>query len=250
MLGAGVMLAALAAAMGQTMPGTEGPKPICCFDKTFSAVIGEIGARFNDEKEALIDGVSVIGYDLYNKHSASETYIRGPNNTTIKVFELKDFTTNTHYKKMGNGTCEKTPLKRGYMFPPCIPGNATHVTDSTLGYSGVGQTLHDHHRHNHTHTFNQTKWQEWISGNHSFEFNRTRHHHSRLGLQFYEFEVPTVGNTGGRIKLGVTERNCIPVIEFFTGQVNGTFVELNMFFTSYHPGIEHMEVFDLPNDCT
>jgi len=247
-----VVLALIAAVQGQTMPGMMEEHPICCFDKTFSAVIGEIGATFGQDKEKLLDGVSVVGYDFYNKHSASETYFRGPNGTRIPVFELRDYKTNMHYRKVGNGTCTKEPLKRGYMFPPCIPGNATKISETSLGYSGVGQTVHQNHHHhdgNHSHTFNMTFWQQMHGPNPPFTYNQTRHHHSRLGVQFYEFDVPSVDGEGGRMKLGVTRHNCIPVIEIFTGTVNGSFFEMNMFFSNYKPGIEDMSTFDLPSDC-
>jgi len=252
MLAVVVLAFAMVAVKGQTMPGLMEQHPVCCFDKQFSAVVGEIGALgFGTDDEKLLDGVARIGYDFYNQHSASETYMRAPDGSRIPIFELKDYRTKMHYRKIGNNSCTKEPLTRGYMIPPCIPGNATKLSETNLGYSGVGQTLHGHHSHNHTHGFhfNQTMWQQFHSGNHSFTWNHTRHHHSRLGVQFYEFDVPDVNGNGGRLKMGVTMRECIPVIEIFTGHINGSFFEMNMFFNNYHPGIEDMTVFDLPSDC-
>jgi len=252
MLATVVLAFAVAAVQGQTMPGLLDEPAVCCFDKQFSAVVGEIGAfGLGADRERLLDGVAKLGYDFYNRHAATETYMRQPNGTVVPIFELRDFHTKMHYRKVGNNTCRKEPLTSGSMLPPCIPGNATKLFESSLGYSGVGETLHGHHSHNHTHGFhfNMTMWQQFHSGNHSFTWNHTRHHHSRLGVQFFEFDVPDVNGQSGRMKLGVTMRNCIPVIDIFTGTRHGQFYEMNRFFNDYHPGIEDMSVFDLPSDC-
>jgi len=205
---------ALASCVAVLLMGVWGQSPSgnqskCCFDKQWSAVISEIGGFFNPDGEKLIDGTTFISYDFYSSRQSTVSYIRGPNNTVIPVKELRDYYHNIHYKKTGNETCTQTPLVRGRMFPPCIPANATMVTMAALGYGT-----------------------------------------SQLPLVFWEFDVSGPnGSNGGRIKLGVTFNNCIPVIEIFNFDFNGTMVEMNVVFNQYHPGVADMHAFDIPDTC-
>merc|ERR1711963_39240 len=208
----GRMLARLGAVVllvGVLGQSPSGNQSKCCFDKQWSAIISEVGGYFNPDGEKLIDGTTFIAYDFYSSRQSTVSYIRGPNNTYIPVRELRDYARNIHYKKTGNGTCTQSPFLRGRMWPPCIPANAVSVTQAQLGY---GQ--------------------------------------SNLPLHFWEFDVDGPGgSTAGRIKLGVTINNCIPVVEIFTFNINGTMVEMNVVFSEYRPGVADEHAFDIPDTC-
>jgi len=208
------MLASLLVLVAVTVVRSQELPPICCFDKQYTAVLSDIGGFYggnNNNDLSLIDAGTVSAYDFYSQRQASGSFAAGNNeyNSTIEIFELRDWRRKLHYRKFGRfGNCTTEPLRTGKMPPPCIPGNATWVSNSTLGYG-----------------------------------------RSRLDIQVYEFDAAFSETLdAGRIKMGVT-KDCIPVIHFLTGTVNGTFFEMNLFYTSYHPGIQNVHAFDLADDC-
>merc|ERR1719153_119576 len=135
MLRAAVLVATLAAVWAQ-----QDLPPKCCFDKQFSAVLSDTGGFFgssNTQDLTLFDAGSVTAYDFYSQQQAIGPFALGNNeyNSTVEIFELRDWRHNILYRKVGRyGNCTQQPLRTGRMPPPCIPGNATLVSNSTLGY--------------------------------------------------------------------------------------------------------------------
>jgi len=198
-----VFLATVAAVTAQDL------QPKCCFDKQFSGIVGRIGGIFSDQSEKLLDETTILGYDFYTQRMATESYLRGYNDTLVKIYELRDFAARKHYLKVDDNPCSEVPLVRGAMLPPCIPGDATLLSATTMGYG-----------------------------------------YSSLEVDIWEFGVLDVnGDPYGRVKLGVTKGNCVPVIDIFMGTYNGTFYEMNQFLSAYQPGIVNVDAFNLPADC-
>jgi len=193
----------------QTTPTAEPAK--CCFDKEWTAVVGEVGMVYNDDTHSgrTIDGNSLVGYDFYRKRQGSLTWLREANGTRTQVYDLRDFSTGIHYRREGNNTCTHEPLRRGVMYPPCIPADAKYVANPMFGY---GQ--------------------------------------SAMKTNVWEFTRQGPNQQGGaRVRIGVTQQGCVPVVEIFMGKFNGTARELNVFFTGYHPGIGDIHRLDVPADC-
>merc|ERR550534_39415 len=138
-----------------------------------------------------------------------KSFYRGlyPGSDIVPVHQVFDFVTHHRYQKVGNGSCTVEPVFSDTMLPPCIPGNATLLRNTTIGYSA--QSLH---------------------------------------VNVWQFEV--LGNNGWkqRMEMGVTE-NCVPVVDYTFAVIDGNFWENNMYFIDYHPGVDDMSFFDIPDDC-
>jgi len=198
-------------------PDDELP-PKCCFDKQWTAYITDYGGWFNQKTHELapIDGGAIVSFDFYTHKQSAVWFMRNttadPNDNStslIRFSEVRDWRRRTHYMKFGENNCTMIPLMQRQI-PPCIPGNATLISDSVMGY---GRT--------------------------------------KLEVFFWEFDVSDQSDLfqSGRMKMGVP-RDCIPAIELIDGISlrNNTFLEMNLFFTGYHPGISDTHAFDLEND--
>jgi len=185
----------------------------CCFDGQWSAVRQEIGGFFRpaNDVERLYDGVTYIGYDIYQMQEASITYAKNQTDgSTLEIHDLKDFYHNVHYMKFGDQPCRELPLREGSgMFPHCIPESATLVSPAVFGYQN------------------------------------TSGHGDYLDVNLWEFylQAPN-GQNMIRTRLAVTAQFCVPVVQLTMGSFNGSTFDIQRFYTGYHPGIDNIQAFN------
>jgi len=107
----------------------------CCFDKEYSAVLGEAGGTVVNGHAVGLDGTVTLGYDFYRKRQGSKTQLRQPDNTMQTTFSLQDFANKVQYLTDDNGQCTARHMTDAEeMYPPCVPDNARYLGNATFGY--------------------------------------------------------------------------------------------------------------------
>jgi len=193
-----------------TVSGQDPPRP-CCLDNQYSVDVGVVGETITDDPSTsvFIDGYINMGFDYYRDRQGLNMHFRQADGTMTVRYQLKDYATRRMYTKEANNTCTYVTI------PDFDQLRAPCIPqDATfLGTSTFGY------------------------GHNSIEVNT------------WQFDYPLSAVNDSRLVFSVSKQHCVPITESIIGNVFGTVIEEALFYTNYHPGLEHLNDLDIPDNC-
>merc|ERR1712121_121506 len=136
-----LLLVAASNAATTTPAPTEPPK--CCFDKEFSAVLGEAGGTLANGVATTLEGSVLLGYDFYRQRQGSVTTLRHPDGSVNITYTIQDYANRVSYVTGENGVCNSYRMPNTeQMYPPCVPDDARYLGAGLFGYGPETLAVH------------------------------------------------------------------------------------------------------------
>jgi len=107
----------------------------CCFDKQYSAVLGEAGGTVVNGNAVGLDGTVTLGFDFYLQRQGSKAVMRQPDDSFVTTNTVQDYKNRMTYITDEGGRCTSFRMEASeVMYPPCVPDDARYLGNGTFGY--------------------------------------------------------------------------------------------------------------------
>merc|ERR1711936_435249 len=94
----------------------------CCFDKQYSAVLGEAGGTVVNGNAVGLDGTVTLGFDFYLQRQGSKAVMRQPDDSYVTTNTVQDYKNRVTYITDEAGRCTAFRMETSeVMYPPCVP---------------------------------------------------------------------------------------------------------------------------------